>query len=250
MVFFITFIRAISAMIITNAHYIGVYPTDLIANGGLLGDVLFFAVSGYCLTNVKLSFPSWYLKRIVRIYPPVIIITLIYVILGFYPCPTFWHVLKLFVYPTYYHFVGSIILLYIPYYIVMKINALSDRLPVVMLAVFAVQLILYMFLYDKSYYHIDSVYEYMTKFLFFNSMLLGAYIKKNDVRFRNVNKTSNIVMIFLFIPVYFASKMLFAKVSFIAPFQIINQLILFLLLYFIFVTFAGIDQKLEKLPIF
>ena len=42
---FIILIRAIAAITITNAHYTGVYPTDLIANGGLLGDVLFFAVS-------------------------------------------------------------------------------------------------------------------------------------------------------------------------------------------------------------
>lgn len=41
MVFYITLIRAISACIITNAHYTGVYPTDLIANGGLIGAVLF-----------------------------------------------------------------------------------------------------------------------------------------------------------------------------------------------------------------
>ena len=38
---FIVLIRALAAMIITNAHYTGVYPTNLIANGGLLGDVCF-----------------------------------------------------------------------------------------------------------------------------------------------------------------------------------------------------------------
>ena len=47
MVTFITFLRAIAACLITNAHYTGIYPTDLIANGGLVGDVIFFAVSGY-----------------------------------------------------------------------------------------------------------------------------------------------------------------------------------------------------------
>lgn len=41
MIFFVTVLRALAAMIITNAHYVGVYPTDLIANGGLLGDVIF-----------------------------------------------------------------------------------------------------------------------------------------------------------------------------------------------------------------
>ena len=44
MVYFITFLRAMAACLITNAHYTGVYPTDLIANGGLIGDIIFFAV--------------------------------------------------------------------------------------------------------------------------------------------------------------------------------------------------------------
>ena len=56
MVLYITLLRALSAMIITNAHYTGIYPTDLIANGGLLGDVIFFAVSGFCLANIRLNF--------------------------------------------------------------------------------------------------------------------------------------------------------------------------------------------------
>lgn len=55
---FIVLVRAIAAIVITNSHYTGVYPTDLIANGGLLGDVLFFAVSGYCLSNIKDAFPN------------------------------------------------------------------------------------------------------------------------------------------------------------------------------------------------
>jgi len=84
MVFFIVVLRALSACLITNAHYTGIYPTDLIANGGLIGDILFFAISGYCLFNVKKSFPSWYGKRLYRIYPPVILITAIYFLIGSY----------------------------------------------------------------------------------------------------------------------------------------------------------------------
>lgn len=84
MIFFITVLRALAACLITNAHYTGVYPTDIIANGGLVGDVLFFAVSGYCLYNIKVSFPKWYGKRIVRCYLPVLLITALYMALGFY----------------------------------------------------------------------------------------------------------------------------------------------------------------------
>lgn len=99
MVLFITVLRALAACLITNAHYTGVYPTDLIANGGLLGDVLFFAISGYCLFNVKKSFPAWYGKRLVRVYPPVLIATAIYFLIGSY---TFAenNLLWWFLYPT------------------------------------------------------------------------------------------------------------------------------------------------------
>lgn len=34
MIFFITVLRALAACFITNAHYEGIYPTNIIANGG------------------------------------------------------------------------------------------------------------------------------------------------------------------------------------------------------------------------
>ena len=82
MIFFITVLRALAACLITNAHYTGIYPIEIIANGGLIGDVLFFAVSGYCLYNVKYElspkgFALWYGKRLWRVYPPVILMTFI-----------------------------------------------------------------------------------------------------------------------------------------------------------------------------
>ena len=86
MIFCVTFLRAIAACIITNSHYTGIYPTDLIANGGLFGDIIFFAVSGFCLYNVKKSFVRWYGKRIYRIYVPVILITFVFCYLVLSDC--------------------------------------------------------------------------------------------------------------------------------------------------------------------
>jgi len=42
MIYFITVLRAVAAILITNSHYGNVYPTRILSNGGLLGDVLFF----------------------------------------------------------------------------------------------------------------------------------------------------------------------------------------------------------------
>lgn len=128
MVFFIVVLRALATCLITKSHYTGIYPTDVIANGGLLGDILFFAVSGYCLFNVKKSFPIWYVKRIVRVYTPVLLITAIYCLLGCYTIDEGQNFFWWFIYPTGYHFVASIVLLYIPFWFIGKFDFLRNRI--------------------------------------------------------------------------------------------------------------------------
>ena len=252
MVFFITVLRALAACLITNAHYTGFYPTDLIANGGLIGDVLFFAVSGYCLYNIKYElnfqgFIGWYGKRIWRVYPPVIIMTAIYMLLGLYSLEehslVWWYI-----YPTYYHFVASIVILYIPYFFIMNIDLLKRNILVIMAGIAAIWLIVYFAIYDTSYYHIDTVYEPMIRFLFMESMLLGAWFRQNDSRFRNKFKPTCLIMMAISLGIYFASKMLFSHKKSLAPFQLLNWMTIFVLLFFIFCTFCGWDKQLEKLP--
>ncbi len=247
MVFYITCLKALAACLITNAHYEGVYPTDLLANGGLIGDILFFAVSGYCLYNVKAAFPGWYAKRLWRVYPPVLVMTALYLVLGAYSLAdhsaAWW-----FIYPTYYHFVASIIVLYIPFYIIVSTSWLRERLVPLMAAIAVVWLAVYLTLYDKSYYHIDTVREPMIRFLFMESMLLGAWFRQNDARMRGgwhwlwpVGAAGCFVA-------YFASKLLFSRRAALAPLQILNQLVIFVLLYFLMRTFASLDSKLSGVP--
>jgi len=247
MIFHVTVLRALAAMSITNAHYAGVYPSELIANGGLLGDVLFFTVSGFCLVNIRNAFTRWYGKRIIRIYPSVWIITSLYILLGFYTLEN-WSLAEYYLYPTYYHFVASIIVLYIPFYIVIKTKILVNNIPKVMLGMFIVQLVVYVFVYDTSFYHIDTVREPMIRFLFFQSMLLGAYFRMHKEKFINRNKVTNWVALAAMIVLYFTSKLFFVKIDALSTYQITNQIILFVLLYFVMRSFAGIDCNLEALP--
>ena len=247
MVFFITFLRALAACFITNAHYSGVYPIELIANGGLIGDILFFAVSGYCLTKIKFSFPRWYGKRLFRVYPPVIIITFVYTLLGFYPV-VLENAVQWFIYPTHYHFVASIIVLYIPYYIVLKIRFLKEHIPHIMLIVAILWLAVYALFCDKTTYNIDNVYSPMIWFLFFEAMLLGTYFRAYDAKYRNRFSVMSVIGLVVSFVVYFASKLLFSKISSISFLQPINQIMIFVLLYFFFRVFAGMDERLERFP--
>ena len=249
MIIFITVLRALAALIITNSHYTGIYPTDLIANGGLLGDVIFFAVSGFCLYNIKLGFGKWYLRRIVRVYPAPIIITAVYMLIGLYARPqVIKDFLWWFIYPTNYHFVASIVVLYIPFYIVAKVKKLRENIPYIMLGVFIVYLIVYLTIYDRSYYHIDKVREPMIRFLFFEAMLMGGWFREQYNKIKNKVRMADWIMFAVLFVIYFVSKMVFVKYSSLSNYQIINQAVLVVLLYFVMRCFAGIDNKLEAMP--
>lgn len=249
MVCYITVLRALAAIIITNSHYIGIYPTDLIANGGLLGDVIFFAVSGFCLYNVKMNFGKWYLKRIIRVYSAPIIITAVYMIIGWYKLNGgISDAVRQFIYPTNYHFVASIIVLYVPFYFVMRIKSLKANLPWLLLLVCAVHILVYVCFYDKSYYHIDTVREPIIRFLFFEAMLTGAYFRSKHSTYAGGFKAlTGLICVLIFI-MYFASKMAFARYDFLSKYQILNQIILLALLYFVMKCFAGLNERLELVP--
>ena len=215
--------------------------------GGLLGDVIFFAVSGFCLYNIKDNFINWYKKRIIRIYPKVWIITIIYLLIGFYTFEKM-NIIQYFIYPTYYHFIASIIILYIFYYLIIKIEVLRQNIPKLMIGTFIIQLIIYIFFYNKTYYHIDVVREPMIRFLFFEAMLLGTYFRINKEKYMNKNNKINWVILLISMLTYFISKLIFSKIESISILQITNQYILIFTLYYILKCFAGIDYKLEKMP--
>lgn len=252
MIFFITFLRALAACLITNSLYFHIYPYKAMACGGLLGNVLFFAISGYCLCNVsKASFPVWYARRLIRMYPAVWIVTGVTFLLGSYEFAKHawnWWV----VYPTYYHFIASIACLYIPFYFLMRFPLTRDRLLWTIAGLIGSWLCVYFLYYDRSYYHIDTVREQLIRFLFMICMLIGAWFRLNDARFRDrylrksgAGMTTALVVALV---LYFGSKFALTKYAALAPYQIGNQLILVLVVILSFIVCAGYDSKLSNLP--
>ena len=253
MLYFVYLLRILGAILITNSHYEAIYPYSVIANGGLLGDVLFFAVSGFCLYPLRKSFFRWYGKRLKRIYPLVWIITLVYLLLGFYEAHSFIGYVKLLLYPTYYHFVASILVLYLVYYPVARwIQAGEERgnrrLSIVLSTLAAVYFALYFTVYDRSYYHIDTVREPMIEFLYFASMLIGVYFRRNQERY--VEKTSpwSWICAVLLFAAYFASKTGFSRGMISSQLQFVNQVILLLLLFCLIRGFSGLEDRICRLP--
>ena len=250
---FIIVLRAMAAVVITNAHYEDIYPLSIIANGGLLGDVLFFAISGFCLYMPKQPILTWYGKRLQRIYIPVWIITIIYLILGFYIASTPKRYFELLIYPTYYHFIASLLILYVIYYAIMRlINWLktdnSKALWMVLVLLLLIHFVIYCTVYDRSYYHIDSVYEPMIRLLFLEAMVMGALARENSDKLILKFRAKLVIGIILVAPAYFLSKLALTKYTQLAVFQIGNQIILLILLALIFVVIGGLEKKIIKIP--
>ena len=250
---FIYLLRIVAAILITNSHYEAIYPISAIANGGLLGDVLFFAISGFCLFPVKRAFPTWYRRRLKRIYPVVWIITLIYLLLGFYQAHTVTGFVKLLLYPTNYHFVASILLLYIVFYFAARFLQAHDerfnrRFVGFAVAVVLAYVLIYSTIYDRSFYHIDTVREPMIEFLYFSAMLTGLWFRNHREAFLGkASALAWLVSVILFMG-YIASKLAFSSGRLNSGLQWINQVILLLLLICLFRGFIGLEEKLHRMP--
>ena len=250
---FINFLRVLAAICITNSHFSNVWPISGMASGGMLGDVLFFAISGYCLfrSDYRLSdFGGWYAKRINRIYITVIIITLLTCFSNGFPA-TVVEGFKIFIYPTQYHFVASIMVLYIVYYIwMLLLKRWKIQIWVSGIAFFFFFIVVYILKFDKSWYHIDVVEQNFIRLLFFASMLLGAYFKETENgnvknKYTDVRKAG--IMCIISIIVYFAVRIVIPRFEFYRI-QLLTWLAILFALYWIFRWAQSLETFLIEMP--
>lgn len=248
MYYFINYLRTIATVLITNSHYSNIWPISDLAAGGLLGNILFFAASGFCLLNIKENFGKWYLKRIAKIWPVMIGFTLLTVLIGDYSLASWKDALRLFLYPTNYIFLVWLMLSYIAFYVLAWLSKKYDKTIEISLSVlFGAWILTYFIFVDKSVYHIDDVEKPFILFLYFSSMLIGALFKKYIDKFGKI-KAVNVILLFVSLIVYFGSKIAFSKIQSIVFWQILNQLSISVVLYFMFAVFIGLEDYFKKIP--
>lgn len=244
---FITVLRTLATCLITNTHLGSIYPKGLsfLAVGGLLGDALFFAVSGFCLVNsVNGGFFKWYGKRILRIYPTVLIISVICCLIGEYQITSFYDFVRVFIYPTRFHFIASIMLLYIFFFFVLKLTFLKNNLPLLMSVLGVIWLAVYVFAFDKTG-RLDTAEQPITKFLFFECMLFGAYVAINKDKFINNKSVLYRVGFFLSIVLYLATKITVDRLG-LNNWQFLIIITVFLVSVSSLTAFSGLEELISK----
>ena len=167
----IDFIRCIAILFITNSHFQPLYYFyPALGTLGVHGNALFFFITGYVLTlgkSVSDGFLDWYKKRIARIWPTIIVWTILSSLLfqknitwkDFLLAPNYW-------------FIQCIMIYYIILYYLNKTN------PKNLISVFTGSILLLLWIVLSTPKADGSIYHGYHFFCYFPSMILGLYCGK------------------------------------------------------------------------
>lgn len=199
----IELLRCIAAILITNSHYNNIWPIGALATGGSLGNTLFFAISGFCLSDTKkTNFLIWIRKRLLRIYPPVVIITFVEFVIVDNKIKSVADFIRYFIYPTQFWFASAIILFYVLFYFITRYadNYINK--------IIGFMLIVYMFAYitvlDINHWSIEGT-SYFKWIYYFIIMLLGYKLKTYKIStFKRIFE----IKLLLSVVLYFGFKLI------------------------------------------
>lgn len=230
-------IRFLAILLIINSHLDLLYPDPRFATGGALGNALFFALSGFGLAMSAAkelpNFSSWISRRLLKIYPQVILVTL----LGGLATSIFiwWPLGKLlqqFIWPTNYWFVAAIVVFYIPIYLVFRFAFAR------IFYVIAISAIPYIWFYfTELNLNRFSVEDDPFRWLFyFPVMLFGAYLASSKTL--KAHKTSDALVLTLIVIGYLSLKLFISK-GFLGDWQFTVQLLTFPFVFYSIRLFAN-----------
>ncbi len=171
---FVSFIRFVAAVLITNSHFDELYPAGFswMSTGGALGNALFFFVSGWTLyLSRRSNFAEWIARRYSRIFPSAWIFYLCVIAAGagtyaaadFLTLSSHW-------------FLNAIVVFYPAFFFITKF--FEKRLPWI-IALTAIPLAATFFALPHESYILESGTLNLRWYAYFAIMLLGAFAARN-----------------------------------------------------------------------
>lgn len=257
---FLTLLKALATLLVIHSHCDELLPIPALATGGSLGDSFFFAVSGFALYySVDKHAKIYFQKRVLRLYPTIIIGTLIvmvmmdgikdYKMICKFTNLTLLGALKTFVFPTNYHFISAILVLYIVYFVCLhNKGAHKNRILIGVLAVLScVYAIGYITCLDTSKWSIESE---PFKYLYWASTfvvggLCRGYYEKLKILVANKKKAFSVCFILLFV-LFYIVKVLLQKLH-LMQLQFVIQIIELLFLFCFIVWLIGNEEQLKQM---
>ena len=214
----IDLMKFLAALLITNSHMVSLYPDSYnrMATGGAIGDALFFFCSGFLLMGGTMTdFFNWYKRRINRIYPTIIVISIIGIVV-FGNDPSFKFVLL----GGGGWFVQAILVFYAFFWFVKRF--LINKLWIVYSIVGVLIIIWFCFFWNKALF-ILSDNTYLRWPCFFSMMLLGITIYKGEERNKRPHHKlwCTIILLFASIVLYYGYQLLEVRFPVLLNFQLL-----------------------------
>lgn len=168
-------LRCLAGLLIANSHIEGYYPIRQLAADGLVGNSLFFLLSGLGLSlsrrRTQRPFVQWYARRAGRILPSVCLIVLVFDFLGRAGWRS-WTVadyVSRFGWGAGYHFIEQILVFYVLFYWLQKLGR-PGVFPALLAGLFLPYLALpFVGRSDLSFHGFHWLY-------YFQVMLLGGWL--------------------------------------------------------------------------
>jgi peptidoglycan/LPS O-acetylase OafA/YrhL len=242
------FVRFLAIFLITNSHLDQLYPVTYLGTGGAIGNALFFMLSGYGLTiswqKNKYSFFKWYKRRILRIYPSLILVVIIFDLLlgGAWKYWTFLDYLTAFTWPTPAWFISALMLFYIIFFIILRLKNHNAFIAAIFL-LFIPYFYFYFSHVDLSHYTIEGP-GYFKWIFYLQIMLFGGYLAYHSQKIKYKNHTFIIYLMGALL-LYLVFGKSFVNGHY-AEYQFVIHLLTFAIVYFTFAV-ARSALVLEKI---
>ncbi|MEZ0389141.1 MAG: acyltransferase family protein [Verrucomicrobium sp.] len=171
--------------LVFNSHLEEYHVRPWLAGDGLLGNSMFFALSGYrislSLSLQTTSFLSFLKRRLIRIYPTVWLVVLI---LGptagwLAPASTLSGIFSLFIWPTRFTYVSGIVPIYVLLYLMERLRP-CVRTRFILLAATLALSVLTAFSSSANPLSLSAVNPWAYAFLFFSVALAGSILAQTS----------------------------------------------------------------------
>ncbi len=263
---FVDLFKALATLLVINSHCDELLPIPALATGGSIGDSLFFAVSGYTLfRSVDKKAFEYFKARFIRLYPAIVIATIIVMAVSMalpeYPliCSftniTLGGLFQSFIFPTNYHFLSVLIVLYIVYYACLHSAGTSAQKPlgggktrniIIALAVQSCAYVVwYAFFLNTSKWSIETEpfkFMYWAMAFFIGGLCRGIQDRIEGIKANNSVFGFGAILLFLF---FYIVKLLLSKYS-LMEYQFVIHILEIAFLFTALIWAIRADSRLKR----
>jgi peptidoglycan/LPS O-acetylase OafA/YrhL len=212
---------ALATLLIVNSHLESFYPLRWLAGDGLLGNYLFFLLSGLRMAasrGIKDDFLSFFKARILRIYPAVWLAALCIVLVKGLP-DSLSEFVRVYIWPTDFTYVALIMPFYAGYYWMYRIEAKIEPARWCMfLGLFWVVAVNFVRTPMHAFSDVPQVVHVTDYFIVF---MLGVFFQRS-AQARNLSVSA--LLFLLSWLAYFTVKLAVMKMSFFSQYWLVHLL--------------------------